>query len=173
MTVPPVKSLQLAVNVVPSCFVNVMVFVDVPVTDNAVGLLLYAVLKVFQSVLDKAPDSKEVAVCMPIDIAELPLKEPPVNGDAIVKAFGVLAVIVILAEPLKATPLIFLKVCKVVAVVELPLNSPVIVPALKLPLASLLTIALAVFKFVAVVAELFTLPTAVIVFNLPLAIQAY
>ena len=128
-------------------------------------------LKVFQSVLDKAPDSKEVAVCMPIDTAEPPLKEPPVNGDAIVKAFGVLAVIVISALPLKLTPFIFLAVCNVVAVVELPLNAPVIVPASKLPLASLATIDDAVFKFVALVDELATLPAVVMVFNLLSAIE--
>lgn len=46
----------------------------------------------------------------------------------------------------------------VVAVLALPLRAAVIVPALKLPDASLATIALAVFAFVAVVALFATLP---------------
>ena len=53
-----------------------------------------------------------------------------------------------------------------------PDNVPVMVPALKLPLASLATIALAVFASVAVVALLDTLPAVDIVANLLSAIAA-
>ena len=76
-----------------------------------------------------------------------------------VSVFGVLAVTVILAEPLKLTPLIVLAVCSVVAVaalpvvdegvVALPLRAAVIVPAEKLPEASRNTIVEAVFALVA------------------------
>ena len=69
------------------------------------------------------------------------------------------AVIVMLAEPLKLTPLIVRAVCSVVAVaalpevllevVALPLNDAVIVPALKLPEASRATMVEPVFAFVA------------------------
>jgi len=55
----------------------------------------------------------------------------------------------IAAEPLKETPLIALAVWRVVAVVELPVNAAVIVPAVKFPEASLATIADAVFAEVA------------------------
>jgi hypothetical protein len=55
----------------------------------------------------------------------------------------------IFAEPLKDTPLIFLAVCKVVAVEALPLKDAVIVPAEKLPEASLATIVETVFALVA------------------------
>ena len=53
-----------------------------------------------------------------------------------------------------------------VALDALPLNVAVIVPALKLPLASRATIAETVFALVAVVAELLTLPAVLIVDNL-------
>ena len=49
--------------------------------------------------------------------------------------------------------------------VAVPDNVPVMVPAVKFPLASLATIALAVFALVAVVAELATLPPVLIVDN--------
>jgi hypothetical protein len=78
----------------------------------------------------------------------------------------------ILADPSKLTPPIFLAVCSVVAVVAFPLNAAVIVPAVKLPLASLATIALAVFAFVAVVAVLDTLPVVDIVASFVSAIAA-
>ena len=55
----------------------------------------------------------------------------------------------IFAEPLKDTPLIFLAVCKVVAVEALPLKAAVIVPAEKLPDPSLATILFAVLVVVA------------------------
>jgi hypothetical protein len=52
--------------------------------------------------------------------------------------------------------------------VAVPNNVPVIVPAVKFPLASLATIAFAVLAFVAVVAEFATLPAVVIVpLNVP------
>ena len=57
----------------------------------------------------------------------------------------------------------FLDVCKVLAVVALPLSAAVIMPAEKLPLASLARMALAAFAFVAVVAELATFPDVDIV----------
>ena len=76
-----------------------------------------------------------------------------------VSVFGVLAVTVILAEPLNETPLIVRAVCSVVAVaalpvvdeevVALPLRAAVIVPAEKLPEASRNTIVEPVFALVA------------------------
>ena len=63
--------------------------------------------------------------------------------------FVVLAVTVILAEPLNETPLIVRAVCRVVAVVALPLRAAVIVPAEKLPEASRATTLDAVFAEVA------------------------
>ena len=51
---------------------------------------------------------------------------------------------------------IVLPVAKAVAVLELPVNAAVTVPAVKLPLASRATIAFAVFADAAVVAELLT-----------------
>jgi hypothetical protein len=81
-----------------------------------------------------------------------------------------------LAEPLTDLAVLptvrFLAVCQVVAVVALPLNAAVTVPAEKLPEASRATIALAVFAFVAVVAELETLPAVAIVASLVSAIAA-
>ena len=70
---------------------------------------------------------------------------------------GSVAVIVISAVPLNATPLIFLAVCKLVAVPALPETVPVtfpvklavIVPAAKFPVASRATTLLAVFVEVA------------------------
>lgn len=53
------------------------------------------------------------------------------------------------ADPLNETPPMFLAVCRVVAVVALPLRAAVIVPALKLPEPSRATIAPAVFALVA------------------------
>ena len=60
------------------------------------------------------------------------------------------------ADPLKLVPLIVREVCSVVAVLALPVKAAVIVPALKLPLASRATIAETVLAFVAVVALLET-----------------
>ena len=57
----------------------------------------------------------------------------------------------------------FLAVCKVLAVVALPLSAAVMVPAEKFPLASLATMALAVMALVAVVAEFDTFPDVDIV----------
>jgi hypothetical protein len=53
------------------------------------------------------------------------------------------------AEPLKLTPPIVRAVCSVVAVVALPLNAALTVPALKLPEASRATMVLPVLVFVA------------------------
>ena len=64
---------------------------------------------------------------------------------------------VIAALPSKLTPLIARAVANVVAVVALPVNAAVTVPAVKLPLASRATIAEAVLALVAVVALLLTL----------------
>ena len=78
------------------------------------------------------------------------------------------------AEPSTLLPARFLAVVHLpalVAVDALPDNAAVIVPAVKLPLASLATIALAVFKFVAVVAELETLPAVEIVDSFESAIE--
>ena len=92
----------------------------------------------------------EVALEVTVNVvAEPPLKvvepERPVPEVARVKVFGVLAVTVILVEPLKETPLIVLAVCNVVAVEALPVKAAVIVPALKFPEASLATIVDTVF----------------------------
>ena len=62
----------------------------------------------------------------------------------------------------------FLAVCKVLAVLALPLNAAVMVPAEKFPLASLATMALAVLALVAVVAELDTFPDVDIVASIAL-----
>jgi len=67
----------------------------------------------------------EVALEVTVNVvAEPPLKvaepERPVPEVARVKVFGVLAVTVILAEPLKETPLIVLAVCNIVAVPAFP-----------------------------------------------------
>ena len=72
------------------------------------------------------------------------------------------------ALPLKPTPLMFLDVCRVLAVVALPLKAAVMVPAEKLPLAALATMALAVSALVAVVAELATFPDVDIVASIAL-----
>jgi hypothetical protein len=90
------------------------------------------------------------------------------------------AVTVMSDEPSNATPLIFFVAANLVAVdafpvrfpVTLPVRFAVIVPALKLPLASRATIADAVFASVAVVAELLTFPEVVIVANLVSAMAA-
>ena len=50
-----------------------------------------------------------------------------------------------LALPSNATPLIVLAVANFVAVLALPVNAAVIVPALKLPVPSLATIVLTIF----------------------------
>ena len=63
-------------------------------------------------------------------------------------------VVAVLALPVKAP---------VTLPVTLPVNAAVIVPAVKLPLASRATIALAVLALAAVVAELLTLPVVLIV----------
>ena len=87
------------------------------------------------------------------------------------------AATVIAAVPSKFTPLIARAVCNAVAVAALPVVLPedpltfpvrfaVIVPAVKLPLASRATIALAVFAEVAVVAELLTFEAVEIVASL-------
>ena len=62
------------------------------------------------------------------------------------------AVTVMSAEPLKLTPLMFLAVCKVVAVEALPVKAAVIAPAVKLPEASRATMVEAVLALVALVA---------------------
>ena len=62
----------------------------------------------------------------------------------------------------------FLDVCRVLAVVAVPLSAAEMVPAEKLPLASLATLALAVFALVAVVAELDTFPDVDIVASIAL-----
>ena len=62
----------------------------------------------------------------------------------------------------------FLAVCKVLAVVALPLSAAEMVPAEKFPLASLATMALAVLALVAVVAELDTFPDVDIVASIAL-----
>ena len=72
------------------------------------------------------------------------------------------------ALPLKDTPVMLLAVCKVLAVVTLPLNAEEMVPAEKFPLASLATMALAVLALVAVVAELDTFPDVDIVASIAL-----
>ena len=61
-----------------------------------------------------------------------------------------------------------LAVCKVLAVVALPISAAVTVPAEKLPLESLATVALAVLALVAVVAELGTFPVSDIVASVAL-----
>ena len=53
-----------------------------------------------------------------------PLNEVPLKPVPIVNALVVLAVMVILAEPLNETPFIVLAVCKVVAVEALPDKAP-------------------------------------------------
>ena len=72
------------------------------------------------------------------------------------------------ALPLKDTPLMVLAVCRVLAVVALPLSAAVTVPAKKLPLASLATMALAALALAAVVAELDTFPDVDIVASIAL-----
>ena len=67
---------------------------------------------------------------------------------------------------------IVLPVAKAVAVLALPVNAAVTVPALKSPLASRDTIALAVFADAAVVAELLTFDAVEIVANLVSSIAA-
>ena len=67
---------------------------------------------------------------------------------------------------------IVLPVARAVAVLALPVNAAVTVPALKLPLASRATIALAVFVDTAVVAELLTFKAVAIVANLVSTIPA-
>jgi hypothetical protein len=62
----------------------------------------------------------------------------------LVKVLGEAAVIVILADPSKAMPLIVLGVWSLVAVNAFPASEAVIVPAEKLPVTSLETIAPAV-----------------------------
>ena len=76
------------------------------------------------------------------------------------------------ADPLKLVPLIVRAVCSVAAVLALPVKAAVIVPALKLPLASRDTIAETVLSFVAVVALLDTLPDVLIVASLVSTIAA-
>ena len=77
-------------------------------------------------------------------------------------------VILISPVPSNGIPFIFFGTESLFALFAVPDNVPVIVPAVKFPLASLATIAFAVLVFVAVVAELATLPTVVIVpLNVP------
>jgi hypothetical protein len=96
-------------------------------------------------------------------LAVEPSNVPPlVKYVPAVSAAVVLAVIVMFAEPLKLTPLMLRAVCRVVAVVALPLKAAVTVPALKLPEASRATIAFAVLAEVAVVAALGMVVEAVI-----------
>ena len=87
---------------------------------------------------------------------------PPTRGSLVPSAT------VMSALPLKPTPLMFLDVCKVLAVVALPPSVAVIVPAEKFPLASLATVALAALALVAVVAELATFPDVDIVASIAL-----
>ena len=87
---------------------------------------------------------------------------PPARGSLVVSA-TVMSVL-----PLNDTPLMYLAFCKVPAVLALPLSAAVMVPAEKLPLASLATMALAVLALVAVVAELDTFPDVDIVASIAL-----
>ncbi len=90
-----------------------------------------------------------------------PLNVPPVRYVPAIKALGVLAVIVMLLDPLKLIPLIVRDVCNVVAVVALPDSAAVIVPALKLPLASRSTTLLAVLVLTASIVIVAVEPDAV------------
>jgi hypothetical protein len=87
------------------------------------------------------------------------LNDVPVKYEPSVSVLVVFAVMVMLALPLNDVPLIVRAVCSVVAVAALPVvelevvafpdKAAVIVPALKLPEASLATMADAVFALVA------------------------
>jgi hypothetical protein len=115
--------------------------------------------------------SAELAIAVKPDPIEPLVKVPTlVSEDETTVLFNVVpvnvpaaAVTVILADPSKLVPLIVRAVARVVAVLAFPVSAAVIVPAVKLPLASRATIALTVFALVAVVAELLTLPAVLIV----------
>ena len=106
-------------------------------------------------------------VKVPTDVKDEPVtvlfKDVPVKVPAA-------AVTVMSDEPSNATPLMFFVAANLVAVAAFPVTFPVrfavIVPALKLPLASRATIADAVLSAVAVVAELLTFPLVAMVANL-------
>ena len=136
-----------------------MVPADLVVNDGAASpLMLKSILLAF------APFKKSWACPSPPDLVETtwPVIVPPVSGSLVPSAS------VISPLPSNATPLMFLDVCKVLAVVALPLSAAVMVPAENPPLASLATMALAVLAFVAVVAELDTLPAVAIVASIAL-----
>lgn len=86
-------------------------------------------------------------------VPPLPIATVPVTFAAVPVVFWLPAVLtpgrLMSAEPLKLTPPMLRAVWRVVAVVALPLNAAVIVPALKLPEASRATMVEAVFALVA------------------------
>jgi hypothetical protein len=88
-------------------------------------------------------------------------------ADALMSALTIAPVAIDVALPTEVmSPVRLALVVTVVAVLALPFNVAVIVPAEKLPDPSRATMADKVFKFVAVVAELLTLPAVLIVASL-------
>ena len=124
-----------------------------PVAPKSMRFPLAPLMKIWQ-----VPSAALLAL---VEIS-CPVRVPPASGSLVPSAT------VMSALPLNDTPLVFLDVCKVLAVVALPLNAAVMVPAEKFPLASLTTMALAVLALVAVVAELDTFPDVDIVASIAL-----
>ena len=90
-----------------------------------------------------------------------------IAADALMSALTIAPVAIDVALPTEVmSPVRLALVVTVVAVLALPFNVAVIVPAEKLPDPSRATMADKVFKFVAVVAELLTLPAVLIVASL-------
>ncbi|KKS68977.1 MAG: hypothetical protein UV39_C0025G0006 [Candidatus Azambacteria bacterium GW2011_GWA2_42_62] len=134
----------------------------VPVVDQNVGRVAYVVeaLAIVPLVAQKFVAVRLVVEALTV---ENPVKKGvvvPVMGEedttvalrAVPVRVPAAAVTVMSAEPLKLTPLMFLAVCKVVAVEALPVKAAVIAPAVKLPEASRATMVEAVLALVALVA---------------------
>ena len=100
-----------------------------------------------------APSAVRAAAAVVEPVPPLAIATVPVTFAAVPVVFWLPAVLtpgkLMLADPLKLTPPMVLAVCKVVAVVAFPLRAAVMVPALKLPEASLATMVLLVLALVA------------------------
>jgi hypothetical protein len=152
-TLVRLEDTTVAFNVVP---VNVpAAAVTVPDAPNAIDVPLTVTDEFARYAFAIALPCQTPVAIVPTDVRDDPTtvaaRDVPDNVPAA-------AVTVIAADPSKLTPLIARAVWSVVAVVALPVNAAVIVPAEKFPLPSRATIADNVFALVAVVAELETLP---------------
>ena len=120
---------------------------DAPDPENKAAVIVFPE-KLAEASLATILLTAEVAVASTAHVVAVePLKLVPVKYAPLVRTALVLAVIVMLPEPLNDTPLIVLAVWSVVAVSAFPVNAAVIVLAAKFPRVSLATI----FEAVAVV----------------------